>query len=213
MADTRTLNMEKRRERTLEQARKMLADGGFDALNLRDLAEVSGITVPTIYNLIGNKAEILKALVMGTFAKFEKSLASRLPCPTEQLPQLMMNTLADMIGSDEDSYRATALATERLEMESEEGSDYGYRRAPLRKFARKMLLDARAEGLLKGDIDSDLLVEQVIGIHQIAFRDWAHRAISLDDLKNQSLRGFYIALSADAVPEFRAQLIAQLNKL
>ena len=35
MSDTRTSNMEKRRERILEQARTMLAEGGFDALNLR----------------------------------------------------------------------------------------------------------------------------------------------------------------------------------
>lgn len=213
MADTRTINMEKRRERTLEQARKILAAGGFDALNLRDLAEVSGITVPTIYNLIGNKAEILKALVMGVFAAFEKSLDSKLPCPTEQLPALMMDTFAAMIGDDEDSYRATALASERLENESNEHSDYGFKRAPLRKFAGKLCRDARAEGLLLGDIEADLLIEQMVANHQIAFRDWAHRVISLDGLKKQSLRGFYITLLADAVPDFRKKLVVELKQL
>ena len=213
MSDTRANNMEKRRERILEQAQKMLADGGFDALNLRDLAELSGITVPTIYNLIGNKAEVLKALVMGVFATFETTLESKLPCPTEQLPALMMGTFTQMVGSDEDAYRATALASERLENESDERGDYGFKRAPLRKFAGKLCQDARDEGLLRGAIDSDVLVEQMIGVHQVAFRDWAHRVISLEELSRQSLRGFYVALAADAEDGYRDRIAAALRRL
>ena len=89
--------MEKRRVRILAEARKMLAKGGFDALKLRDLAEASDITVPTIYNLIGNKTDILKTLVMGSFAEYEASMEKKLPCPAEQLPALMIDTLMDII--------------------------------------------------------------------------------------------------------------------
>ena len=213
MSDARAQNMEKRRERILKQARKMLAEGGFDALNLRDLAEVSGITVPTIYNLIGNKAEVLKTLVMGAFADYEASMEDRLPCPTEQLPALMMGTLTEMIARDEDYFRATALASERLENESDEHGDYGFKRAPLRKYAGQLCRDARAEGLLRGEIDSEQLVVQMICNHQIAFRDWAHRVISLEELRKQSLRGFYIALAADAQDAYRDRIAAQLKQL
>lgn len=213
MSDIRTLNMEKRRERILEQARKMLAEGGFDALNLRYLAEASDITVPTIYNLIGNKAEVLKALVMGAFADFEASLENRLPCPTEELPATMMSTFVEMIARDESYYRAAALASERLENESDEHGGYGFKRGPLRKFAGRLCRSAREEGLLLGEIDSELLVEQMIGNHQVAFRDWAHHVISLDELEKQSLRGFYIALAADAVSGFRDNLAVRLKKL
>lgn len=213
MSDARTLNMEKRRERILEEARKKLAEGGFDALNLRDLAEVSGITVPTIYNLIGNKAEVLKALVMGYFADYELSLEKRLPCPTQQLPLVMIRTFVEMIALDEDYHRATALASERLENESHERSDYGFKRAPLRKFAGKLCHHAKEEGLLRGEVDNELLVEQMISSHQIAFRDWAHHVISLEELGRQSLAGFYIALAADAADDFRAELTAALADL
>jgi len=213
MSDARAQNMEKRRERILKEARKMLAEGGFDALNLRDLAEVSGITVPTIYNLIGNKAEVLKALVMGAFADYEASVENRLPCPTEQLPALMMGTLTEMIARDEDYFRATALASERLENESDEHGDYGFKRAPLRKYAGQLCRDARAEGLLRGEIDSEQLIVQMTCTHQIAFRDWAHHAISLEEFKNQSLCGFYVALAADAVDGFRDSLAAKLENL
>lgn len=213
MSDARTQNMKKRRERILEEARKTLAAGGFDALNLRDLADVSGITVPTIYNLIGNKAAVLKALVMGYFADYEVLLEKQLPCPTRQFPALMVRTFADMIAQNEDYHRATALASERMESESGELSDYGFKRAPLRKFASRLCQCAKEEELLRGEIESELLVEHMIASHQIAFRDWAHHVISLEELGRQSLAGFYIALAADAVDEFRAEITEALTRL
>ena len=213
MSDTRSSNMERRRERILEQARKVLAEGGFDALNLRDLAERSRITVPTIYNLVGNKAEVLKALVMGGFAAYEAHLESKLPCPTEGLPALMIATFAEVVGCDEDAFRATALASERLENESQERGDYGFKRASLRRFAGKLCRDARNEGLLRGAIDTELLVELMVGSHMMAFRDWAHRVITLEELSRQSLRGFYVALAADADNAYRDRLAEALKQL
>ena len=213
MPDTRTLNMEKRRERILVEARQMLAEGGFDALNLRDLAEVSEITVPTIYNLIGNKAEVLKALVMGAFADFEASLENKAPRPVQERPFLMMETFGELVRKDEDAFRATALATERLEVESDEGDDYGFKRAPLRNYFGTFCAEALEAGLLKGDIDAELLVALMIGNHQIAFRDWAHRVISLEDLQKQTLRGVYTALAADASDAYRKTLVQTLRRL
>ena len=213
MSETRARNMEKRRERILAQARNMLAEGGFEALNLRDLAEDSGVTVPTLYNLIGNKAEILKALVMGAFAEYEAQMEEKSPCPTVDLPALMVTTFTELIRRDENYYRATAIANERVELESDQNTDYGYKRVPLRRYAGELCRLAREEGLLCGNIDSALLVEQMIGPHQVAFRDWAHRMISLDDLKTKSLTGFYIALAADAEDTFHRQLVAKLKAI
>ena len=71
MHTARSINKQKRRERILTEARTIIAERGFDAFNLRDLAERSALTVPTVYNLIGNKDEILKALILGAFADFE----------------------------------------------------------------------------------------------------------------------------------------------
>ena len=53
----------------------------------------------------------------------------------------------------------------------------------------------------------------MIGNHQIAFRDWAHRVIPLEGLRKQSLRGFYLALAADAVDDYRARLVTELAEL
>ncbi len=190
----------------------MLAAGGFDGLNLRDLAEVSEVTVPTVYNLIGNKAAILRALVLDAFAEYEAEMALQTP-GVEELPCVMVSTFARLVKRDEAYYRATALANERVELESDDRENYGFRRAPLRGYAQNLCDRAREEGLLRGAIDGEALVEQMIATHQMTFRDWAHRVISLTELKRRTLSGFYIALLADATEDFRRKLINKLESL
>ncbi len=48
-----------RRERILEAARELVAEKGYRGLTMRDLAERSGVSVPTLYNLCGAKDELL----------------------------------------------------------------------------------------------------------------------------------------------------------
>lgn len=62
--------MEARRQNILEAARGLIETRGFDALTMRNLALESGVTVPTIYNLIGNKEQVLFEAVEDQTATF-----------------------------------------------------------------------------------------------------------------------------------------------
>ena len=213
MTTVRSLNKRKRRDRILAEARNVIARQGFDALNLRDLAESAGVSVPTIYNLIGCKEQVLKLLMLGAFDDFEKLMQQRPAVPMVKLPAKMLDTLMEMISGDENYYRATFLASERIEDQQEVLGDSGFRRAPLRRLAGKFFDEAIALDLLRGQIAVEVLVEQILAAHQMAFHNWAHRIISLREFRANSLRGFYVALAADAVDSFRAELIAELHAL
>ena len=52
-----------RRARILQAARRLIARRGVARLNMRDLAEEARVSVPTVYNLIGGKQELLAALL------------------------------------------------------------------------------------------------------------------------------------------------------
>jgi AcrR family transcriptional regulator len=56
--------MAERRARILEAARTIIGARGYEGLTMRDLARASRVTVPTIYNLIGSKEEVLFAAVL-----------------------------------------------------------------------------------------------------------------------------------------------------
>ncbi len=68
----RTLHMNRRRERILDAARDLISKRGFEKLTMRALAQASDVTVPTIYNLIGNKDAVLGAAIHdGTMRFFD----------------------------------------------------------------------------------------------------------------------------------------------
>jgi AcrR family transcriptional regulator len=48
-----------RRQQILEAARRLIESEGYEGLTMRSLAVESGVTVPTVYNLIGNKEQVL----------------------------------------------------------------------------------------------------------------------------------------------------------
>lgn len=213
MTSARSQNMQKRRHRILSEARRIIAEQGFDAFNLRDLAELSELTVPTVYNLIGNKDEILKALILGTFADFEQKFREHPPVPASALPATITDILIELVAGQEDYFRATGLASERIENPQEILGKSGVLRTSLAFIADNLCRQALKEKLLTGSIRRELLVEQMGASYQLAFRDWAHRIISLEELRRACLRAFYITLAADATPAYRETLIGELKNL
>ena len=66
--DLVTKQREERKRRILEVARQLIAEHGYDGVTMRDLAEKSLVSVPTLYNLFGAKNELLLAAVESYFA-------------------------------------------------------------------------------------------------------------------------------------------------
>jgi len=66
--------MEARRQQILEAARGIIEIQGYDALTMRNLAVESGVTVPTIYNLIGNKEQVLFEAIEDQTVSFASNL-------------------------------------------------------------------------------------------------------------------------------------------
>ncbi len=86
------LQMAERRERILEAARELIARNGFDGLTMRELARESQVTAPTLYNLVGNKEEVLFAAVeqqtlgfVATLERTEPDLLSVVDATVRQL--------------------------------------------------------------------------------------------------------------------------------
>ncbi len=66
--------MNERRERILSAAREIISTRGFERLTMRNLAQASGVTVPTVYNLIGSRKQVLFAVVEEQMRHFGANL-------------------------------------------------------------------------------------------------------------------------------------------
>jgi len=73
--DLVTRQREERKQRILEMARALIAERGYEGVTMRDLAEASLVSVPTLYNLFGGKNELLLEAVLSYFATLVAGVA------------------------------------------------------------------------------------------------------------------------------------------
>ena len=75
MSNKRENAIEGRRRRIFDAARAIIAQQGLESLTTRGLAQAAGLTVPTLYNLVGGKDEILPQLVTRNVEEIWERLA------------------------------------------------------------------------------------------------------------------------------------------
>lgn len=205
----RSANMAKRRESILSEARKLIATEGFDALKLRDLAARAGVTVPTIYNLIGGKPEILAIIIEDLVAQLQNALQPATTTQAEGVFEAQVNQLADLFSTDEDYYRAAFIAGDHSGL-FEQRSDTGI-------FARSVqpLIDAcelaHKNGHLLGHVSAEQMGRQIYGCYRLARQDWTNGYFGLETFRAQALTGIFLCLAADAEEGFRRRLLEKVS--
>ena len=208
---TREDKKSQRAERILDHARAMIAEEGFDALKIRELAARSELTVPTIYNLIGGKSEILARIIEALVERLHEVQSRSDLDDIEAGFEQQITRLADLFAQDEDFYRAAFVAGDRSGL-FEQRSDGGI-------FARSLQQPVEAckaahtEGLLKGAISAEQLGRQVYDSYRLARQDWANGYFDLDEFRARALTGIFVSLAADASAEFRQRLLSRISIL
>lgn len=208
---TRSKNMAKRRDTILREARALIASEGFEALKIRDLAARAGLTVPTIYNLVGGKGEILAVMIDELVEQLRIIQDQAGAESVEHAFAKQINDLADHFATDEAFYRAAFIAGDRsglFEQSSDQGIFAHFVRQPIEACEQ-----AIAEGLLRGEVPPDVLGPQIYGCYRLARQDWANGYFDLEGFRVQALTGIFLSLASDAEPDFRARLMAQITEL
>ena len=210
-SNTRSDNMARRKAQILQHARETIADEGFDALKLRALASSAGVTVPTIYNLIGGKDEILRLIIEDLVDRLQAVQQRVEVADVEEAFESQINHLAELFNSDQNYYRAAFIAGDR--------SGLFEQRSPSGIFARSVALpveackDAISANLLLGEIDPRQMGQHIYGCYRLARQDWTNGYQDIDGFRQQALSGVFLCLAADAAPAFKKRLIARLETL
>lgn len=173
--------MAERRERILEAAREIIAERGFEALTVRELAQAAGVTAPTIYNLIGSKDQVLVAAVAEQTDRFVRSIER---APGDVVPIVEAN-LRELLGMPR-YYRSLL----RLLLTSDEALEP--RRtvsAALGGQLRSALGELAEDGGIEDWVDLDALTQQIQGLMGGASQAWAGGALSDEEFARFELHG------------------------
>jgi AcrR family transcriptional regulator len=76
-ARSRDLESEATRRAILNAVEQLLADGGEDAVSIREVCVRAGVTPPTVYHHFGDKAALVDRVVDDCFAAFDGSFVGR----------------------------------------------------------------------------------------------------------------------------------------
>jgi AcrR family transcriptional regulator len=78
-AETLTRGQAARRGRVLQAALKLGAEGGYDAVQMRDVASTAGVALGTIYRYFASKDHLLAAALVEWVADLERRVTARPP--------------------------------------------------------------------------------------------------------------------------------------
>ena len=208
---TRTANKLRRKERILGCARQIIATQGYDALTLSQLAADAQVTIPTIHNLLGKKSQIIEHLVGDVVSRLEHVLSRQTGDDPILAVQLFTEELISLYARDELFYKAAFVAGERAKL-FEHQSPQGIFMRSL-GLATQVCEDAEVKGYLNGEIETNILAEQLFGCQRLARHDWMNNYIDLNMYKSRILSGMFIILAADATPEFKGRLTTEIKAL
>lgn len=217
MSEIRTRNMEKRRQRILEAARAIIIEEGIDGLTTRGLAKAADVTAPTLYNLIGGKEKILRAMIsQGVEEVWARLNFEALDSPLE-MAERIIDQAAKVVEDDADYFRAIVLGSDRIIGSFTAQSDLvstdsvaGQRSIEM---AETACSSAISQGLLRGNLSAAELGQQMFFCYRGPVRDWAYGLISAQETKRRTMLGFYLVMASDASLEFRDLLIEKAKAL
>lgn len=203
--------MQQRRERILDAARNIMATEGFEGLSIRDLAKQAGVTTPTIYNLIGNKNELLEKLMEGVYERFESVQQNAdLSDPLASM-ETLINEVAALLSQKEAFFRAAFVANDRLRSQLHQPVADGFARAV--KLVENICQRAADMGLLKGEIHHQTLASHIYDSYIFSRQEWMNGSLDTEAFRKQALVSAYIGFAADAEENWRKELLGKITQL
>ena len=184
-------SMARRRTRVLEEARKLIAEAGYDGVTMRLLAERSEVASATLYNIYGNKETVIATAVSELF---EEQMAHPSAEGGSGLDATLARTrwIADEIKRMPEYTRA--MVTVYFS-----GSAENLVRDLLRRITtdahRTLLESLRKKGGLLPWVDIDLLASLTANQQYAAVHDWAIGKVSTDLLADRQIYELLLALS------------------
>ena len=214
-AGRREANVAARRERILESARTLLKESGPDGLSMRKLAKDAGLSVTTLYNLLGSREAILQALIKDSDQRLEAAApdAGAARTPLRRASRAMEGVLRYMIDNG-DLLRPLIVAHFGTGYVATLGqADQGEHFRSAKEAIRAAIAEAQAGGQLRKTLGQEFLEAQLYAGWGLALDQWAFGLIDDETLRLRSLSGFYVGLLAIAEPEVRPGFENELRRL
>ncbi|MEL6542691.1 MAG: TetR/AcrR family transcriptional regulator [Pseudomonadota bacterium] len=217
MSTKREQAISDRKRRIFDAARAIIAQSGMEGLTTRALARTAGLTVPTLYNLVGGKDEILTQMLSHDVeAIWDRLEFDRRASPLEMADAIITEAY-EVVQVEKALHRAFLPLMIDLKIvlaanpdRDDPGARAANRCVEMAQFACQAAIQS---GELRGTVSAAELGQQMFITYRGPMRDWLEGVIDADEMIRRQRRGFYLVMAADASDPFRATLLDRVTSL
>lgn len=202
--DRRIAGKAKRKRRILDAARERIVDGGVESLAMRGLAEGAQVSVRTLYNLFGNKDDILDALVAELLAELDQILDGLVLDDPIARCKAIIRVSMDRLIDEQVVYRPVLRAQSRR-MNAFSEAD----RRSLETI-QSVLEEAVRRRMLTRHVQAANLAHQIYAAHQQNILLWAHGVRDDEQARAAAIHSCSLFLLAAGTPKTRNEILAEL---
>jgi len=200
--------MAARRDRILDAAAAILAVEGSDGLSMRNLAEAAGVSVNTIYNLIGPRDAVIAALVERVIGLIEPAVEHAGGDDPVARCVAVIDRSASLVVDNEVLTRPLA-----HEIFGHGGPGSARSRQWGTSTLGRAITDAVDAGVLTEPVSPAAVAETVYAVWANSALSWAQGSIDGEGFRVASLHGLHLALLALATDASRPRLEAALAEV
>lgn len=176
------LNQRRRRARILADARRLLAQRGFEGVLIQDLAKMTDLSKQTIYNLVGDKRKVIADSINDHVVEMAR-IADGDASGSGEIISLVNLYCLNFTHNPEYTRNAS------LSLFRHDRGVCREVRAKQAQLFRAWLYRQRARGLLRERVDVDVLAGQLASLNESDMIDWANGACSAHELCKNMIFG------------------------
>lgn len=202
---TRQRNKAHRRTRILKSAAALMAQGGVQGLVLRELADAADVTVPTIYNLVGTREEVVIEVITDALNQMDQVLARVPDGKGIEQGLAAVESCFDLIFSQKELYQAVFRALYEMEtydVQAWMGSMFKRGGAVMLRAVEM----ATSDGDLRGELEPLPLAHNAFHALQGSLRMWALGALNGKLSRERARYALLVNFLADATPKGRRRI-------
>ena len=198
-----------RRERILVAARKLITHGGVEALSMRQLAREAQLSVATLYNLYGSKADILYALLDQGMEAFDKSLQDIPTADPITFASYCVDVATGLFISEKPFYRPLMKA---INEHPDKERDPIIGRHAMTDIVKAVDAGA-AHGLFNSHAEARLVAREIYLSLMQALHHWSEEMYDDEQLRDQCEYSILIALMGVATDGAHPAMLARVGEL
>jgi AcrR family transcriptional regulator len=206
MAGLRDVNKAPPRSAILEATVELFGQRPADEVTTEEIAALAGVAPATVYNLIGTRDDVVRAVVARILADLADSLNRLDPTDPIAAAQLVVDQTVRAFVADSAAFRQIVRLAPRA-------SSVGTELVDPSEFQVAAMRHAQQLGIIRSDVDAAGLARQIYLSYTGAMTLWSAGRLSNDGFLTAARHGLFTALAAAAVDAERARFVEAMRTL